>query len=251
MTQWVICRYRELTAFFAALAFAAATSGAPPAKADDLTAFNAAVERAAEHNRTALGYLRSESLDLASFELDRMKNAWGDVTGQFGGSPPAALRDNPHYTEALVDVPTRIVTAMIMVNLGRTDIASNSLQAIRLELSKMRHESGIEVLADCVLDHNGAVARLVAYDETPPDWTRADAAAELKARADEIEKVSKHCDAVAGALRERPEFRRLIDGTLASLKLIPQVIQTNDDNLLRRVIGELRAYDNLLSFKYG
>lgn len=251
MTQWLICRYRELTALLAALAFAAAALSARPAKADDLTAFNAAIERAAEHNRTALGYLRTDSLDLASFELDKMKNAWGDLTGQFGGSPPSALRDNPHYTEALVDVPTRIVTAMIMVNLGRTDIAGNSLQAIRLELSKMRRESGIEVLADCVLDYNNAMAQLIAYDETPPDWNRADAATEVAARAAAVENVSKRCDKMAGTERERPEFRRLIDGTLASLKFVPQVIETRDNELLHRLIGELRAYDNLLAFRYG
>ncbi|MGZ3411360.1 MAG: hypothetical protein ACXWJW_12835 [Xanthobacteraceae bacterium] len=251
MTQWLICRHRELSALLAALAFAAIVLGARPAKADDLTAFNAAIERAAEHNRVAIGYLRTESLDLASYELDKMKDAWGDLTGKFGGSPPQPLRDNPLYTEALVDVPTRIVTAMMMVNIGRTDIAGNSLQAIRVELSKMRRESGIEVLADCVLDYNNTMAQLLAYDETAPDWSRANTAAELAARTAAVEKVSQRCDGMAGPLRERQEFRRLIDGTLASLKFVPQVIETRDNELLHRVLGELRALDNLLAFRYG
>jgi hypothetical protein len=251
MTLGPTCRHRELSLFQAVLLAGALTFGAGAAKADDLTAFNAAIEKAADHNRVALGYLRTDSLDLASFELDKMKNAWGDLTGKFGGNPPAPLRDNPLYTEALVDVPTRIVTAMMMVNIGRTDIAGNSLQAIRLELSKMRRESGIEVLADCVLDYNNTMKQLLAYDDAPPDWTRTDAVAELSSRAAAVETVSKRCDTMAGTLRERPEFRRLIDGTLASIAFVPQAIDKRDSELLQRLIGELRAYDNLLSFRYG
>ena len=60
----------------------------------------------------------------------------------------------------LVDVPTRIVTAMIMINFGRPDIAKNSLEAIRDEISAVRREGHVEVLADCVLN------------STPP-WRRS------------------------------------------------------------------------------
>ena len=37
----------------------------------------------------------------------------------------------------------------------------------------------------------------------------------------------------------------------ASLKFVPQVIETRDNELLHRVLGELRALDNLLAFRYG
>jgi hypothetical protein len=140
---------------------------------------------------------------------------------------------------------------MMMVNLGRADVAGNSLEAIRLELSKMRRESGIEVLADCVLDYNNVMKPLLAYGETPPDWSHPDAATELSARAAAVEKVAKRCDTMAGTLRERPEFRRLIDGTTNSLAFVPKVIEKHDNDLLQRLIGELRAYDNLMSFRYG
>jgi hypothetical protein len=247
MSSWLICRRCGLLAVLAAFVLAPL-----PATADDLADFNAAVERAAAHNRVALGYLRTQTFDLASYELVRMKDAWGDLTGQFGGSPPAKLRDSPHYTEVLVDVPTRIVTAMIMLDLGRAEIAANSLQAIRLELSNMRRESGIEILADCVLDYSAVLAVFVAYDDAPPDFARPEMAAELSARAGAIEKVATHCDALAGdAVRMRPEFRRLIDGTFASLAFVPKVIETRDNELLHRLIGELRAFDNLLAFRYG
>ena len=128
-----------------------------------------------------------------------MKDAWGDLTGKFGGSPPPPLRDNPLYTEALVDVPTRIVTAMMMVNIGRTDIAGNSLQAIRRrtqqDAARERHRSARRLRARL---QQRRWRSSLAYDETPPDWSRENMAAELSARAAAVEKLSQRCDAMAG-----------------------------------------------------
>ena len=223
-----------------------------PAMADDLADFNAAVERAAAHNRVALGYLRTQSTELAAVELDRMKDAWGALTGRFGMNPPAALKDNRLYTETLVDVPTRIVTAIIMLDMGRNDIARNSLQAIRLSLSNLRRESGIEILADCVLDYSAVMATFVAYDDNPPDWNKPEIASELSTRADAVMKTASRCDRLADeGIRTQPEFRRLIDGTVASLAFVPKVIADKDNDLLHRLIGELKAFDNLLTFRFG
>ena len=237
-----------------ALALLLAGPAAMPrvASADDLADFNAAVESAAAHNRVALGYLRTQSVELAQVELDHMKNAWGELTGRFGMTPPAAFKDNRLYTETLVDVPTRIVTALIMLEMGRDDIARNSLQAIRLSLSNLRREAGIEILADCVLDYGAVMAVFVGYDDTPPDWSKPEMASELSARADAVAKTASRCDRLADeGLRAQPEFRRLIDGTMTSLAFVPKVIAERDNDLLQRLIGELKAFDNLLSFRYG
>ncbi|HVG51319.1 MAG TPA: hypothetical protein VM867_06785 [Xanthobacteraceae bacterium] len=244
MSSWPLCRLIRVIAACSALA--------SPAFADDLADFNAAVERAAAHNRAALGYLRTESVDLAAVELNRMKTAWGDLTGRFGATPPAALRDNKLYTETLVDVPVRIVTATMMLDFGRVEIARNSLQAIRLSLSNLRRESGIEILADCVLDYSAVMAVFLAYDNSPPDWKQPEMASELASRAAAVEKTAKRCDSLASEkVRAQPEFRRLIDGTLESLAFVPKVIETRDNDMLHRLIGELRAFDNLLVFRYG
>ena len=181
-----------------------------------------------------------------------MKDAWGELIGRFGMNPPAAFKDNRLYSETLVDVPTRIVTALIMLDMGRTDIARNSLQAIRLSLSNLRREAGIEILADCVLDYSAVMAVFVGYDDTPPDWNKPEMASELSARADTVAKTASRCDRLADAgIRAQPEFRRLIDGTMASLSFVPKVIAERDNELLHRLIGELKAFDNLLSFRYG
>jgi hypothetical protein len=95
------------------------------------------------------------------------------------------------------------------------------------------------------------MAVFVGYDDAPPDWNRPEMAPELSARADAVAKAASRCDRLADdGIRAQPEFRRLIDGTLASLAFVPKVIAGRDNELLHRLIGELKAFDNLLSFRY-
>jgi hypothetical protein len=225
---------------------------ASAARADDLALFNAAMEDVASHNRVAIGYLRNENLDLAVVELDRMKDSWSAFAERFSGNRPEPFRDNKLYVTMLVDVPTRIVTAMIMINFGRPDIARNSLQAIREEMSAVRRASGVEVLADCVLDSSAAMEALSVYRDQVPDWNEPAAARDIAAKAEAYGAAIKRCDAMAPeAVRGNPEFRRLIDGVGASLAFVPKAVAERDRDLLFRVIIELRSFDNLLAFRYG
>jgi hypothetical protein len=244
MPTWLICR---LTATLLGLLLAAL-----PAAADDLADFNAAVEKAAAHNRVALGYLRTDSVDLATLELERMSDVWGDVVSRFGKTPPAQFRDNQIFTEVMVDVPARVVGTMLQLQMGRTDAARTSLQGIRERLSEMRRRSHVIVLADCVLDANGAMAAFFKYDDTPPNWRNTKSVTDFKAAATALALVIHRCDRTASeTIRKTPEFRRLIDGTIASLAFVPKAIETHDSDLVHRLIGELRAFDNLLVFRYG
>jgi hypothetical protein len=244
MPSWLTCRLAG-----ALLGLALATL---PAAADDLADFNAAVEKAAAHNRVALGYLRTDSVDLATLELERMQDAWGDLLSRFGQNPPAAFRDNQLFAEVLVDVPTRVVGTMLQLQMGRPDAARASLQGIRERLSEMRQRSHVVVLADCVLDANSAMAAFFKYDESPPNWRSARSVTDFKAAATALALVIHRCDRTATeAIRKDPEFRRLIDGTIASLAFVPKAIDTHDSDLVHRLVGELRAFDNLLVFRYG
>jgi hypothetical protein len=152
----------------------------------------------------------------------------------------------------LVDVPTRIVAAMIMVNFGRPDVAADSLQAIRQELSAVRRRSGVELMADCVLDANAAMEALLVDRDDPPDWDSSPAVRAFAARAEAFGAAVKRCDAMAApALSQSAEFRRLVDGVAASLAGVRQAIAARDGELLRRVIIELRSFDHLLASRYG
>jgi hypothetical protein len=220
--------------------------------ADELTDFNAAVETAASHNRVALGYLRTENIDLASVELERMHSAWMEVVRLYGQHPPAAFRANPRYAATLHEVRFYVTTAIAMLSSGQFGAAREALETNRRLLHELRQSSGVEVLADCVIETNAAMARFFTFDEAPPDLGQPDVAADVANRATQLGTTAQRCDAVAPPeVRASPEFRRLLDGIAASLAYVPTAIKTRDVDMLHRVIGELRAFDQLLTFRYG
>jgi hypothetical protein len=236
----------------ACLAVWLAVAGARPAAADELGDFNAAVERVSAHHRVALGYLRTGNVDLAMMELERMGDAWGRVQDRFGKAPPPPFRNNPLFGQAMLDVPTRLATASILVNIGRIDVAREGLAEIRTVLAKMRRASGVEVLADCVLDANRAMDEFMAYRDQRPDWSKAGVGDDVAAKGAAYAERLRQCETLATeATRADPEFRRLVDGAQASLAQVPKAVATRDGDLLYRLLIELRSFDNLLAFRFG
>jgi hypothetical protein len=60
------------------------------------------------------------------------------------------------------------------------------------------------------------------------------------------------CDREAAeAQRHEPEFRRLIDGMLDSLRQMPEAVEARDGDKLHRLLIEQRSFERLLSFRYG
>lgn len=224
-----------------------------PARAEvSLDAFSAAVEQASAHNRVALGYLRTENLALAELELDQLSNAWRAVTDRFGAAPPEAFKGNALYGSTLLDISVRIASAHMLLSAGRPQPVIATLQAIRTALAAMRRASKIEVLADCVLDANALMDGLIRFRDDKPDLNAAAQAARLAEAGENYARTIRRCDAMAPTgVRQDPEFRRLIDGSLAGISLLPRAIETRDGNLLHRVLIELRSLDNLLAFRYG
>jgi len=211
-----------------------------PVRADDLDDFNRAIEAAMSHHRVALGYLRTENVDLAVLELEAMREAWAKASAL---PRPAVYRDNPLFPQTMLDVNVRIVGIFLVLDMGRLDVARASLNTIRRSLAAMRRASNAEVLADCILDSNVAMDVLYATDGKP-----ADAAAPAESYA----QILKRCDGMAApGIRGHADFRRLIDGALASLAQIPKATETRDNDLLHRLLVELRSFDNLLAFRYG
>ena len=228
-----------------------ATLVATHAAADDVAAFHAAVEEVASHNRAAIGYLRTENVDLAVTELDRLRASFGALVTRFR-TAPEPLRGNPLYLETMVDGQMRIIAASMMIDMGRLDLARDSLQAIRKALSDLRRAGKIEVLADCMLDANVAMEALAAFRDAPPDLAAPAAAADVAAKAMAYADTLQRCDAMAAPeLRGSAEFRRLFDGAQASLALVPKAIETRDPDLLHRVLIELISFDNLIAFRFG
>ena len=235
----------RLAIFVAGLAaFAAPTA----ARADDLSDFNAAVEQAAAHNRVAIGYLRTGNVDLAGLEIDRLRQAWQQVTSR---KKPDVF-DRPLYVKTMTDIAMRLITADMLLGSGRPDNARASLTAVRDDLYDLRTSAGVAVLADCVRDAGTAMDALMNYNERDIDFGRREQVSDLAGKAQAYGRTLARCDGMADAgTRESPEFRRLIDGAQASLALIPKAIETQDMGLVHRVLIELRSFDNLLAFRFG
>lgn len=222
------------------------------AAAGELADFNAALEKAASHNRVAIGYLRTGNADLASLEVDRLREAWEKLSERFAGKRPDAFDGNPLYSSLFTVVSARLVGADIMLKSGRLDAARNALNAVRGDVYDLRKASGIVSLADCVRDANGAMDALMAYDTPALDFAKPEVSFGIASAASIYNYIVTRCDGAAGeSVRASPEFRRLIDGARASLSLIPRAVAERDASLLHRVLIELRSFDNLLAFRYG
>jgi hypothetical protein len=222
------------------------------ARADDLTDFNAAVETVSAHNRVAIGYLRTGNVDLASLEMDRLRDAWTRFTERFSGKRPDVFADNTLYGKLFTGVSARLVGADIMLKTGRLDAARSALDAVRGDLYDLRKQSGIVVLADCVRDANRMMDALMAYDDPTLDWGSSEIRSGVATKASNYGTLLDRCNGIASeAVRATPEFRRLVDGAKASLMLIPKTIDARDTDLLHRILIELRSFDNLLAFRYG
>jgi len=212
------------------------------AQADDLENFNRTVEAAMSHHRAAAGYLRTGDIEPATREIDGLREAWAKVSTL---PRPAAFRDQERYTGTILQVAAQLVGISLVLNLGRADVARESLDNIRSMLSDLRRENGVAVLADCVLDANVAMDALFATDRQP-DWESA------AAGGGSYGATLRRCDGMAPrAIHDHPEFRRLVDGALARLAQFPRAIEARDAGLLHRLMSELRSLDNLLAFRYG
>ena len=222
------------------------------ARADDLAEFNAAVEAVSAHNRVAIGYLRTGNADLASLEIDRLRDSWSRFSERFSGKRPTVFDGNELYGKLFTVMNARLVGADMMLKTGRLDPARDALNSVRGDLYDLRKASGVVVLADCVRDANATMDALMVYNDRTLDWDNSEIRSGLVRNSTGYGALLDRCDAIASAtVREAPEFRRLVDGAKASLLLIPKAIETRDADLLHRVLIELRSFDNLLAFRYG
>ncbi|HMF22318.1 MAG TPA: hypothetical protein VKG24_09345 [Pseudolabrys sp.] len=223
-----------------------------PAYNDDLADFNAAIEAVSAHNRVAIGYLRTGNTDLASLEIDRLRDAWSRFTERFSGGRPDAFEGNNLYNKLFTVVSAKLFGADLMLKTGRLDAARNGLDAIRGDFYDLRKASGVVVLADCVRDANTTMDALMVYNDRALHWDKSEVRFDIASKAAKYGTDLDRCDNIANeVVRKAPEFRRLVDGSKASLALIPKAIDTRDTGLLHRLLIELRSYDNLLSFRYG
>ena len=146
----------------------------------------------------------------------------------------------------------RLVAADLMLKSGRPQAATDSLGVIRGDLYELRKASGIAVLADCVRDANTIMDALMVDSDRTLDFAKPETRFGIPSKASIYGYVLDRCDGIASeAVRQAPEFRRLVDGAKAALAQIPQAIATRDGDLLHRMLIELRSFDNLLAIRFS
>ena len=171
--------------------------GNSAAAAGELADFNIAVEKAEAHNRVAVGYLRTGNIDLASLEVDRLREFWAKFNERFAGKRPAVFDGNAYYIIAMTDIATRLITADLMLHTGHPDVTRQALLAIRNDLYKLRRSAGVTVLADCVYDANNAMDTLMGFDGRELDWKSAETAFDIAGKTAVYDYVLGRCDAMA------------------------------------------------------
>jgi hypothetical protein len=188
-----------------------------------------AMERALAHRRVAAAYLRTDNADLALLQLERLQKA-------LSGSSHAAL-------------VARVAQAAEMGDLAT---AAQEIALLGQALAKERARNGLRLFTDCILEFSAAQARLDRFRGGPPNLRHAPIVAEIAAAAKASRAALARCDAEAPPdIRQSPEFRRLADGTLASLDSVVEAASRREIDKFLRILSELRSFEQLLLFRYG
>ena len=174
------------------------------------------------HHRVAAGYLRTGNVDLAVLELEGMREAWGKVSHVAApGRVPRQAELHRHDARHRGAPDRHHARAQHGQRRCRARIARRDPQ---VALRRCGARAASTVLADCVLDANIAMDALFAHDGKAPDWDERRGRAPKSYRA-----TLQRCDGMAPrGIRGHAEFRRLIDGALASLAQMPKAVETRD-----------------------
>jgi hypothetical protein len=172
--------------------------------------------------RSAADCIRTDNVDLAALALERLAAA-------AGVDPVAAsARD-----------------ALRALDAGELERAADLVARIGDELAARRHAAGRPLFADCIRTASRAFAALDAQRHAPPSPATRDAALGT-------ETALRRCNGEAApSVAADPDFRRSVDGALASLARIPAAVEAGDGELLHRLLIELKAFDRLLVLRFG
>ncbi|KAA5596238.1 hypothetical protein [Blastochloris sulfoviridis] len=172
--------------------------------------------------RTAADYIRTENVDLAALALERLEAT--------AGADPVA---------------TQAREALRALDAGDLAQAGALVGRIGDELAMRRQAAGRPLFADCIRAASRAFAALDSYRNAPPGPATRQAAAATAA-------ALGRCNAEAApAVAADPDFRRSVDGALASLARIPAAVEAGDGELVYRLLIELKAFDRLLVLRFG
>ena len=200
------------------------------------------------HRRVAIGYLRTQNGDLGTVEIEQLRERWTTDRGNL----PAAITKAPALSAALAVTETLVADSLKAADAGDVERARKLLEDAAKPLDAWRRINGIRLFSDCIAEIGAAYERVDRYRVDRPDLaSRGAGEAIVKLSAETIAALER-CDREApNSLRHEPEFRRLFDGMLASLRQMPKAVGAQNSARLHRLLIEQRSFERLLAFRFG
>jgi hypothetical protein len=235
-------------ALLALLASAASGVGAEAAKPAD---FSSAIQSAMANLRTAASYARTGNIALAQIETEEAATTWktladSAITAPLPPYQPAALGD------FLARSRTQLATAIGKLDSGDNIAAGRDLFAIRQSFHDLRRKSGLYDLGDCVFEIAPAMETLRVAATRFGEQAAPSRAEDTVASAGVFRDRLRRCnDWAPPEIAAQAEFRRLIDGAIASSGEIAHAAMAGDGPLVHRYLIELQSYAQLLDFRFG
>ncbi|WP_063684323.1 hypothetical protein [Bradyrhizobium stylosanthis] len=238
---------RCIIALLAWLASTVLILGAEAGKSAD---FASAMAPIMANLRTAASYARTGNIALAQMETDEAVAAWKRLAPTASGSLPvyaaAAL------AEFLDRGGERLTTATRALDGGDNVAAGRELLALRQSFHELRRRAGLYDLGDCVFEVAPSMEKLriaaTRYGGQTAPANAEDTVAAAGAFRDRLQRCN---DWASPEIAEKSEFRRLIDGAIASSGAIAHAAMAGDGPLVHRYLIELQSYAQLLDFRYG
>jgi hypothetical protein len=197
------------------------------------------------HRRTALGYLRTQNVELGAAEIERLRERWARDRAALSVTDAA-------LAAALVRAEADAAASHAAADAGDLERARELLERAASPLDAWRWENGIRLFSDCIAEVSEAYERLDPFRRNPPDLADAGTAAAIVAAAMETVAALRRCEGeAASAVRGDAVFRRLVDGMLDSLRQMPEAVGARDGARLYRLLIEQRSFERLLAFRFG
>lgn len=232
------------------LAWLASNALALGADVDKASDFGSAMAPIMANLRTAASYARTGNVALAQIETDEAAARWKRLEPN-ASSPPAAYA--PAELSGFLDGGRdRLTTITGALERGDNVAAGRELLAIRQAFHALRRHAGLYDLGDCIFEIAPATETLrvaaIRYSEQPAPANAEETVAAASAFRDRLRRCNEWAD---GEIVAQGEFRRLIDGAIASSGEIAHAATAGDGSLVHRYLIELQSFAQLLDFRYG
>jgi hypothetical protein len=108
-----------------------------PARTDDLTDFHAAVAQASAQYRITMATLETRGRDETAAAVHQLRQAWQSIIDRFGSNRPTAFAGDEHYAGMFLQVDMRLVSALIVIDIGSREAARDALAPIQETLTQL------------------------------------------------------------------------------------------------------------------